>query len=373
MPIKQSSLFLVSILSVLLLSGTQTAWADCTVRENGAGDISGFSQATQIPSNCSGVRTLIGGVSGSPSFDLFHQDQARGVGESFRAAHITTSPFTCALFDAQDNLLLRSLCSGAASLNFDFREPTSATTLGIMAFSGTGGGDYNIPVRIVGASGSHGAVPQRVVLNFGGVSNFRVNNKDPISYGPFDSADLGSRYAGQTERMRARIIEIVRQTYAGYNVQISTNDDPLPAQPYSTVNFGGNENGLLGLADAVNSYNLIQSDNANVYTRSFAIYQALDLSVEEMSRMVANVASHELGHLLGLWHTADAADIMDTTGSVWQLAGHQDFTLAELDQSVFPIGRQNSPSLLSLIIGGSHTVAPMPVPQPPRYDWWDLY
>ena len=55
--------------------------------------------------------------------------------------------------------------------------------------------------------------------------------------------------------------------------------------------------------------------------------------------------------MLGLYHTRDPRDVMDTTGTAWELAGDQRFDRAALESSVFPVGLENSPMLLRDTVG----------------------
>ena len=75
------------------------------------------------------------------------------------------------------------------------------------------------------------------------------------------------------------------------------------------------------------------------------------LTPEEMGVMIANVASHELGHLLGLYHTVNHDDLMDSTGSAWDLADNQDFTGGLLEPSVFATGYEDADNLLGHAVG----------------------
>ncbi len=77
----------------------------------------------------------------------------------------------------------------------------------------------------------------------------------------------------------------------------------------------------------------------------------MQLTPDEMGIMIGNVGSHELGHLLGLYHTREPHDVMDTTGTAWELAENQRFDRAALEPSVFPVGMENSPMLLRDTVG----------------------
>ena len=51
---------------------------------------------------------------------------------------------------------------------------------------------------------------------------------------------------------------------------------------------------------------------------TFEAFDPLRPSVAAMSQAIANVACHEIGHLLGLVHTQSPNDIMDVTASLRQ-------------------------------------------------------
>jgi hypothetical protein len=89
-----------------------------------------------------------------------------------------------------------------------------------------------------------------------------------------------------------------------------------------------------------------------VFTDTFAAFNQLDPSSGQMAQAIANVTSHELGHLLGLVHTDDPAGIMDVTASLSQLLANQRFRRAPLYTAVFPIGAQDGLQYLLDAAGG---------------------
>jgi len=267
------------------------------------------------------------------------------------------TPLIVVLLDQADNMLARERIGIGGELRHILRDDARALRLGVMPMYNSSGGSFGLDVAGRYGGPAPAAREQVVWLNFGPGHGVSVNGRSAVAFSSFDAARIDGRYAADSERMKALIVETLRLDYAAYNIQFVTSDQEAPAGDYSVVHFGGEQAGLLGLADSVDNYNQHLDQQAIVFTDEFAPYVSMELSTEEMAAMVANVASHELGHLLGLYHTRDPADVMDTTGSARDLTTNQAFSRAALEPSVFAIGYSDSPALLRQTLG--------PNPNPP--------
>lgn len=322
-----------------------------------AGDSRGANNITNpTPSPIENDNVVLNGsVSGRGNYQMFDLG-AGGVGDQWtvslaNVAFLSRS-FTVVLFDENYNLLMRAPVTNTAGLGHVLRRDTARVYLGIMPAFNSTGGDFKLAVRRAPNALVPAPQPQTVWLNFGDGGDVRVHGRGGINFAPFDAALLGEAYVGQTRTIKDTIVETIREDYAPYNVTIHTSDEgPPPAGAYSTVHFGGFDAGLLGLADEVDQYNQNPSQNAIIYVDTFADFASMQLTPTEMGLMIGNVGSHELGHLLGLYHTRNPTDVMDTTGSAWQLAGAQRFSRVELEQTVFPVGLENSPRRLEETVG----------------------
>ncbi|MCA9244126.1 MAG: matrixin family metalloprotease [Phycisphaerales bacterium] len=266
---------------------------------------------------------------------------------------LSVNSFIVVLLDEKENMLARASLSSGGTLTHILREHVEELRVGVMAPAGRSGG-FQFRVRNRGPKAIPTPARQVIWLNFGSGSGVRVQQRTPISFEAFDARILGSAYADKTDEIRNRVVEMVREDYAAYDVDIrSSNEEPMPAGAVSVAHFGGYQSDLLGLADNVDGYNSDPTQTAVIYIDGFARYAVMELTPEQMASMIANVASHEIGHLLGLYHTQETDDVMDTTGSAWELAGLQAFKRARVEDSVFGFAMQDTPALLSQIVGAS--------------------
>ncbi len=267
------------------------------------------------------------------------------------------STFLVVLLDANRDLIMRQQVSAGQPLEHVVRSDTDTMFVGVSTAFGRAAGEYHFDVNVRGGYAVPPARGQVVWLNFAGGDDVAVHRRSELSFPRFDGDLLGSAYAGETAALKAAIVSALEEDYSAYNLTVLTSDDgPPPETPHATIHFGGYDNGLLGLADSVDQYNQDSWESAIIYVESFADYAVMELTVDEMGQMLGNVASHELGHLLGLFHTQTPTDVMDTTGTAWDLAGNQMLERARLEETVFPTGYENSPARLSETIG----LAPVP-------------
>jgi hypothetical protein len=323
-----------------------------------AGIVESSSAAAAVtpdtPPNDAPIRVQ-GSVGGTGDYQFIELGPARA-GEQWTVTNLNSpllgGAFLVVLFDAQYDLLLRQVVGGGASFDHIVRADAAPLYLGVATATGADGGDFRFEIDHRADIGVPVPQPQVVWLNFAGASDLTIHARRATSFGPFDAAALGPPYAGATAVVKAAILETMHEDYAAYNVLILSSDDgPPPAGPYATVHFGSYDAQLLGLADDVDQYNADPWQNAIIYVDGFADFTVMGLNDQEMGVMVGNVASHEFGHLVGLFHTRLPVDIMDTTGTAWDLAGSQSFTRAPLEPSVFPFGYEDSPARLADTVG----------------------
>jgi len=149
---------------------------------------------------------------------------------------------------------------------------------------------------------------QVVVLDMDGAEG--VVYRGPVTVGPFDVAalDLSGPLAGQGQALASRIVAELARTFAGTGL-VFTTQDPGPSQAHSTVYITAGLppfkawGQISGLAERVDLGNRCVQDQALVFAGGLAAW-ASDL--EGLARAIAQVAAHEVGHLVGYVHTEDA-------------------------------------------------------------------
>lgn len=265
-----------------------------------------------------------------------------------------------ALFDGDETLLLvndhRNVYLGQAEPFIDLvvQHESDACFVAVCATPGyASSGDYGMVASKRYPTDLPDPRPDMVLLVFDGADNVRIGSRRPVNVPPFDAANIDPAYTGQTEVMVSEIVEGIREDYAGLDITIlSTSEGDTFERGMTRVFFGTYDEALLGVAENVDEFNATTAQEAIVFTDTFAAFMRLDPSVRQMGQAIANVSSHEIGHLLGMIHTKDSAGLMDVTASLSELLRNQAFARSPIYSAVFPLGYQDGVQYLLDTLGG---------------------
>lgn len=263
-----------------------------------------------------------------------------------------------AIFDADEDLFTLNDDVDFRAGNFDarldevIRWSSDEYYLAISpSYFGSSSGDYICTVQLEASDADISPHQQVVFLNFkGGFAT--LQNVGSLEIPPFDSARVDPDYSGNTDDMKQIIIDVVIENFADFDVVVlNSRDHEPPSSPHSEVYFGTFNELAFGLSESVDHWNKSRVDRSIVFTDEFDDPFYPQPSWSALAVAIGNVAAHEVGHLLGLEHTADITDIMDTTGTASTLLADVSFKKTVLDNSVFDIGFQDEPKILYHLIG----------------------
>ncbi|MCC6360249.1 MAG: pre-peptidase C-terminal domain-containing protein [Phycisphaerales bacterium] len=222
----------------------------------------------------------------------------------------------------------------------------------VSAFAGTAtSGTYKLTVTLQLNSGVVEPEGQVVFFDWAGGSGITIPNVGTFDLPRFDAAQVGLA-SSQTAALKTLVEAIVINSYAGYDITFRSSDrDARPGAPHTTIYFGSFNRQAFAISEQVDMLNADPADDAIIFTESFNGAFSTAPSLDQMALAMGNTTAHEIGHLLGLVHTAQASDLMDTTGGNNSILVPQKFETAPIDDSVFPTGFQDSVQLLGWILG----------------------
>lgn len=263
------------------------------------------------------------------------------------------------IFDANSDLIAFNDDRNAAANDYDsvldivVPAGPAAYFLSIAPFQGgLTEGAYRVTVTVDADAGATLAQGQIVFLDWDGG---RLDNPALGSGNlpPFDATQVGFQ-SSQTEELKDRIYQVVRDRYAGYDLTLLNSDDhAVPTLPHSTIHFGGNNAAAFGLAEDIDAQNQNKEDDAIIFVTSFRGAFTRSPTLDEMAVAIGNTVAHEIGHLLGLVHTHDCRELMDATCSNDALLFAQEFDRAPIDAATFPLGYQDAAELMEWLLGVS--------------------
>lgn len=265
-----------------------------------------------------------------------------------------------AIFDADENVISlnddRDYFGGQIEsyIALTFRHDTPHCYVAVAASPQTQtAGEYGLSVSLSAGDEPPEPKSQIVLLNFDGADAVEFGGRAPVDIPPFAAGDISAKLAGRTDELIQMVLDYVGDDFTGVDVEIrSSRGDAIAGQLVSTVHFGAYDPGLLGVAENVDEFNARPVQEAIVFTDTFAAFNGLDPTPAEYAQALANVASHEIGHLLGLMHTRDVRGVMDISASLRQLLRNQAFARSPLAAGSFPTGFQDAATQLVENVGG---------------------
>ncbi len=221
-------------------------------------------------------------------------------------------------------------------------------------------GEYEISVTIDREGLRPQPSRQVFVLDFDG-GGVEVEPGRTVTIDPFDAGEIDVSLTDLTQEIRDGVVAAFRARLSEFDIEVRSSPDlPEDGDAFSTILVGGSttlladvDTDTLGFAPGGVDYsNTDRSDTAVVFANSFSLeLLAGTASTDDIALTIGNVAAHEAGHLLGLSHTDSTGTLMDFASAATFLNEFLRVGFGSLDETVFPIGTQDSALSLKEVVG----------------------
>lgn len=330
---------------------------------------SDFESAQPATLPISGQIEIMGSIDARGDIDIFALGPAI-VGDQIVIDAVGANGLNtvAALFDASGDLIDANNDRSFYAGNYDpyiaqvIRQNTDNLYVGVAVstaryFASSSGqfdsGTYTIKVTRRPNQPVRPPAQQFVWLDFAGGDQVQIALEPIEVMRPFSAESISNRFTGQTSYITDMVVDLLRRDLTPFNVVVLDGRyDVRPTGQYSKLYFGNFNSAFLGLADSVDTGNVYQNQEAIIFAEDLRLFEGLQPSAEAAALALANIAAHELGHLLGLEHTSESLDVMATAATARQILEiDETYRRSRLESAVFPVGWQSGVDLLNLNVG----------------------